>query len=316
MSGKSPLAVQFDHTTHKLYGFFMTVNNLEAPKEPTINFAIGPNCPVRCEGCYNHFGETAQLGGLVSAEQVIDFASDAREEGVTQTTLSGGDPLFHPEIVPIISGLKDLGMKIKLDTVGTAFLDDTPIVYKGKGIASKVALTEIAPHVDFVNIPLDGARQETVAHFRRGRVNLLAETRAVAGLLRSAGVCFGFNTVANARNLDELPAMKDIVEEEGAVEWQIFEYDPEGPNPTNKKSSLQLAPGQFEQATQDLAPTSGILRIISKSLLTRSGAYFLVDDSGLAWKPAREGFRHVLGNITTDRLQVLAALRQHILELQ
>lgn len=189
--------------------------------------------------------ETAQLGGLVSAEQVIEFATDARDEGVTQATLSGGDPLFHPEIVPILSGLKDLGMKIKLDTVGTAFLDDTPIVYKGRGTAAKVDVTEIAPHVDFVNIPLDGARQETVAHFRRGRANLLAETRAVAGLLRNAGVDFGFNTVANGRNLDELPAMRDIVEEEGAVEWQIFEYDPEGPNPTNKKSSLQLAPGQF-----------------------------------------------------------------------
>ncbi len=260
-------------------------------------------------GCYNHFGETAQFGGLVTAEQVIEFATDARSEGVTQATLSGGDPLFHPEIVPILGGLKDLGMKIKLDTVGTAFLDDSPIVYKGRGIAAKVEVTEIAPHVDFVNIPLDGARQETVAHFRRGRANLLAETKAVANLLRNAGVDFGFNTVANARNLDELSSMKDIVEEEGAVEWQIFEYDPEGPNPTNKKSSLRLNPGQFEQATEGIAPTNDRLRIVSKSLQTRSGAYFLVDDSGLAWKPAGEGFRHVLGSITTDRAQVLAALR-------
>lgn len=294
----------------------MSEFDFQPPKEPTLNFAVGPNCPVRCEGCYNHFGETAQLGGLVSAEQVIEFASDAKDEGVTQATLSGGDPLFHPEIVSIVSSLKDLGMKIKLDTVGTAFLDDTPIVYKGRGIVSKVEVTEIAPHVDFVNIPLDGARQETVAHFRRGRANLLAETRAVARLPRSAGVNFGFNTVANARNLDELPAMRDIVEQEDAVEWQIFEYDPEGSNPSNKKSDLQLTPGEFEQVTQELASTNNRLRIVSKSLQARNGAYFLVDDSGLAWKPAGRGFRHVLGSITTDRAQVLAALRQHIQELR
>lgn len=284
-------------------------------KEPTINFAIGPNCPVRCEGCYNHFGETAQLGGLVSAEQVIEFASYARDEGVTQATLSGGDPLFHPEIVPIVGGLKDLGMKIKLDTVGTAFLNDTPIVYKGRGTAPKIEVTEIAPQVDFVNIPLDGALQDTIAHFRRGRANLLAETKVVAGLLRSAGVDFGFNTVANARNLEELPAMRDIAEEEGAVEWQIFEYDSEGPNPTNKKSTLQLAPGEFDRATVSLESTSGKLSIVSKNLQSRSGAYFLIDDSGLAWKPAGEGYRNILGNITTDRAQVLAALRQHIQKL-
>jgi MoaA/NifB/PqqE/SkfB family radical SAM enzyme len=271
------------------------------PKEPTINLAIGPSCPVRCEGCYNHFGDTARVGGLVTAEQVIDFATDARDEGVTQATLSGGDPLFHPEIVPIVSGLKDLGMKIKLDTVGTA---------------SKVEVTEIAPHVDFVNIPLDGARQETVTKFRRGRANLLSETRTVAGLLRNAGVEFGFNTVANTSNIDELDAMKDIVEEEGAAEWQIFEYDPSGPNPSRKKDSLRLNPGQFDEATAGLITAMDNLKIVRKNLTARSGAYFLVDDSGLAWKPAGEGFRHIMGHITTDRTQVLVALRRHIQELR
>lgn len=287
----------------------------EVHKEPTINFAIGPSCPVRCEGCYNHFGETAKLGGLVSADQVIDFADDARDLGVTQTTLSGGDPLFHPEIVPIVSGLKDMGMKIKLDTVGTAFLNDTPIVYKGKGVAAKVEVADIAPYVDFVNIPLDGASQKTVANFRRGRSELLAETRAVAGLLHDAGVSFGFNTVVNASNIDELTTIRDIAEEEGAIEWQVFEYDPDGPNPTNMKPKLRLEPGQFAPATDRLTSTSGELEIVCKNLEVRTGSYFLVDDSGLAWKPAGGGFRHVLGNITTDRRQVLNSLEQHIAEL-
>ncbi len=223
----------------------------------------------------------------MTADQVIDFAADARDEGVTQATLSGGDPLFHPEIVPIVSGLKDLGIKVKLDTVGTNLLGDSAIAYKGKGTASKVEVTEIAPHVDFVNIPLDGSRQETVAKFRLGRAELLKETRAIAGLLRNAGVEFGFNTVANTSNIDELYAMKDIVEEEGASEWQIFEYDPSGPNPSRKKDSLRLKSGQFDEAT-----------------------------ASLAWKPAGEGFRHIMGHITTDRAQVLAALRRHIQELR
>ena len=56
-------------------------NILEVHKEPTINFAVGPSCPVRCEGCYNHFGETSKLGGLVSADEIIDFADDAMKLG-------------------------------------------------------------------------------------------------------------------------------------------------------------------------------------------------------------------------------------------
>lgn len=288
---------------------------LEVLKDPTINLAIGPNCPVRCEGCYNHFGNTAKLGGLVTADQILDFVSASKLEGIAQTTLSGGDPLSHPEIITMVSGLKDLGMKIKLDTVGTAFLGTAQIVYKGRGLASKVEVSDIAPHVDYVNIPLDGSTQETITKFRRGRVNLLAETRLVAGLLRDAGVTFGFNTVANSTNLNELYAIRDIAEEEHASEWQIFEYDTEGPNPSSMKTTLKLETDQFKEATKNLASTSGNLNIICKGLEERSGSYFLVDDSGLAWKPDVGGFRKILGHIITDREQVVSALRKHIQDL-
>jgi MoaA/NifB/PqqE/SkfB family radical SAM enzyme len=289
---------------------------IAVPKEPTMNLAIGPMCPVRCEGCYNHFGNTSSRGGLITAHEVVAFAGSAQAEGVSQATLSGGDPLFHPEIVAIARGLSELGLKIKLDTVGTALLGPARIVFKGHGSAAKIEVDEISPHVDFISVPLDGARQETVGNFRRGRGNLYAETRAVARLLRNAGITFGFNTVANTSNLDELPAIRDIAEEDGASEWQVFEYDPDGPNPTKQKSRLKLAPGQFAAATRNLAPASGRLKVACKSLQARTGAYFLVDDSGHAWKPAGEGLRHVFGHVTQDRELVMAALRQHIRELQ
>jgi hypothetical protein len=37
-------------------------------------------------------------------------------------------------------------------------------------------------------------------------------------------------------------------------------------------------------ATRDLEPAVGPLKITCKSLQVRAGAYFLVDDSGHAWK--------------------------------
>jgi MoaA/NifB/PqqE/SkfB family radical SAM enzyme len=122
--------------------------------------------------------------------------------------------------------------------------------------------------------------------------------------------------VANTSNLDELRAIRDIAEEDGASEWQVFEYDSDGPNPTKRKSRLRLAPGQFAERTRDLGSTSGHLKVACKSLQARTGAYFLVDDSGHAWKPAGEGLRHVFGHVTHDRELVMAALRQHIRELQ
>ena len=177
-----------------------------------------------------------------------------------------------------------------------------------------VDVADVAPHVDFVSIPLDGASQSTIANFRRGRPALFDETRVVAGLLRGVGMRFGFNTVANTSNIDELEAIRDIAEEEGASEWQVFEYDSDGPNPSSKKPTLRLAPGQFDEATSGLVSTTGRLKVVTKNLVARSGAYFLVDDSGRAWKPSGEGSRHIMGHITYDREQEIgrASCRERV----
>jgi MoaA/NifB/PqqE/SkfB family radical SAM enzyme len=284
-------------------------------RDPALNLAIGPMCPVRCEGCYNHFGGPAGGPGLITAAEVIAFAAAARAEGVGQATLSGGDPLFHPEFTAIAAGLSGLGLHVKVDTVGTALIGPARIVYKGRGRAARVDVADLAPHVRFVAVPLDGARQETVEAFRRGRANLFAETRTVAGLLRGAGIPFGYNTVASTANLAELPAIGALAAQDGAAEWQVFEYDPAGPNPSARRPQLRLAPGQFTAATAGLQAGPGV-RVACKSLDDRSGAYFLVDDSGRAWKPAGEGLRRVFGHITADRPAVMAALARHVADVR
>jgi len=61
--------------------------NTTAPtpeRGPRLNLAIGPNCPVRCEGCYNSFGNTASEGGIITASEVIDFATEIRDRVVLE----------------------------------------------------------------------------------------------------------------------------------------------------------------------------------------------------------------------------------------
>ena len=130
-------------------------------------------------------------------------------------------------------------------------------------------------------------------------------------MLNDAGVVFGYNTVAHKRNIHELESIRDIVVEDRASEWQVFEYDPNGPNPSRYKNELGLEPGEFDLAVSNLE-TPETVEISYKSLTSRSGIYFLVDDAGNAWKLAGEEAKHSLGHITHDREMVLGALREHI----
>ncbi|HEY5667574.1 MAG TPA: hypothetical protein VIR03_00250 [Candidatus Saccharimonadales bacterium] len=81
------------------------------------------------------------------------------------------------------------------------------------------------------------------------------------------------------------------------------------------KPKLRLAPGQFAEATSKISTKTG-LKISCKSLEERDGIYFLVDGSGIAWKPAGEGLRTVMGHITHDRDLVASALRLHVERLR
>lgn len=284
----------------------------------TLNLGIGPNCPTRCEGCYHFFGNTATTGGLITAAEVIDFAVDTKQAGTEQITLYGGDPLSHPEIVDIVRGLHAQDFRVKLDTVGTAFLGPAQTIYKGRGMMDAVDVRDIAPYVDHVSIPLDVWAAEddpddpAPAAFRRGRPNIFNETCTIAGLLREAGVSFGINTVATSANIHKLNEIIIVAKSLGAAGIQIFEFDPEGPNPSARREGLKLMPGKFElsQSSEFSSYWTG-MEVTYKPFERRTEAYFMVEDSGHAFTRVPGGGRTILGHITRDRENVLEALCQH-----
>lgn len=284
-------------------------------RQPRLNLAVGPNCPVRCEGCYNSFGDTFSTGGLVTLDEITDFAAEVGARGIDGVTLSGGDPLFHPEIVDIVNDLHDIAYRVKIDTVGTSLLEDSMIIFKGRGLTPRVDIDAIKDSVESITLPLDGADQETIEYFRRGRKNIFEETKAIAHLLTEAGVKFGFNTVVHAKNSDQVKEIGDLALSLGAFEWHVFEYDTTGPNPSRQKEVLRIDYEDFEAATQNLGQMAldGMrLDLRTRDSRTGAGAYFFVNDAGEAWSPESEGIPVRYGHITRDRDQVLASYDEYL----
>jgi MoaA/NifB/PqqE/SkfB family radical SAM enzyme len=281
----------------------------------SLNLAIGPSCFVRCLGCYNHFGNTYRKGGLVGAAELLDFVASAMQTGIDQVTFSGGDPLTHPELLPILKGIFACGLTIKVDTVGTALLADAPKVFFGEGIAPKVRIRDIAPYVHTLGFPVDGASETTCEHFRTGRSRLLEEVLKAVVAAKKEKIRVTINTVATRENIGELSEMLVLISGTGADEWQIFEFQPSGPLGSRNGHHFILEPGVFDDAVAGIKAqtTSSGLRIVSKSRAQREGTYFMVDDAGLAWLPSSSGInRIVVGHIKRDRAAVLERLRAYV----
>ena len=223
-----------------------------------INLAIGPSCFVQCHGCYNYFGNSSRRNNLVTAADLLDFAAEAADSGITQATISGGDPLTHPEIVRIIQGLAEMGLAVKLDTVGTALLGAADVIFYGAGIAPSVLLDDIVPYIAVIGVPIDGATQATVHRFRKGRPALLQETIEIVRILKEASATVCINTVVHRGNVNELDDIRDLVVSTRADRWQLFEFQPIGPLAGRNAERFELSSGEFARSTAKLTMNIGV----------------------------------------------------------
>src|SRR5207248_7282383 len=110
--------------------------------------------------------------------------------------LSGGEPLFRPDLFDIAEYGVASGFRMALATNGTLVTDR---------VAAKIADTGFSR----VAISLDGAKAETHDNFRGARG---AHALALRGLnaLRNEDVSIQINSTIAKHNVSELPALLDL----------------------------------------------------------------------------------------------------------
>jgi AdoMet-dependent heme synthase len=143
--------------------------------------------------------------------------------------LSGGEPLFRPDLFDIGAYGVETGFRMALATNGT--------LVDGR-IAAKIADTGFSR----VAISLDGANPETHDRFR-GQPG--AHALALRGLrnLRDEGVSVQINSTVTKHNVTELPAMLDLALEIGADALHVFMLVPVG-------CGLEIAPSAMLPAEE------------------------------------------------------------------
>lgn len=118
-----------------------------------INCFITEDCNFQCPMCHVANSRQKQHLKMLSFESIKKLADEVSSSGVS-FQLSGGEPLLHPEIIPIIKYLHQKNIPTGLVTNGL--------------LLEKYADQLIKSGLDFLAVSLDGPDEST--QFKRGHV--------------------------------------------------------------------------------------------------------------------------------------------------
>lgn len=85
-------------------------------KEMTIE--VTQQCPNKCLFCSSFSHRTAKI--FIDFDDIVNLGRQSVDLGLERISISGGEPLFHPDINKIIEYLSQIGLKVALYTTGLA----------------------------------------------------------------------------------------------------------------------------------------------------------------------------------------------------
>lgn len=89
-------------------------------------FELTPRCNFNCKMCYVHLNahQMNQIGKELSGEEWIEIARKAKDAGMLQLCITGGEPTLHPEFPKIYRALAKMGFFITLQTNASTLNDE------------------------------------------------------------------------------------------------------------------------------------------------------------------------------------------------
>ena len=168
-------------------------------KKPVVVWNMSQACNLKCVHCYAH---AKAKGGPdeLTTDQGRRMIEDLAAFGSPVMLFSGGEPLMRPDLTDLIKHTVKNGMRAVISTNGTLITRDKAAELKDLGLS-------------YVGISLDGLKDVNDA-FRGvpGAFDL-----ALAGIrnCQEKNLKVGLRFTVNKRNASEIPAIFDLLENEG-----------------------------------------------------------------------------------------------------
>ncbi len=178
---------------------------MSAERPTTLLAELTHRCPLHCPYCSNPL-ELVRAGSELTTDEWRRVLDQARELGVLQVGLSGGEPLARRDLEPIAAHARALGCYTTLVTSGLGLT-------RGRAEALRAAGLD---HVQISFQDTDDASAERIAGSAAVR-----RKHDAAALVRDLGFAFSINVVLHRANVDRVGALIDLALDLGADRLEL-----------------------------------------------------------------------------------------------
>ncbi|MBW1989670.1 MAG: 12,18-didecarboxysiroheme deacetylase [Deltaproteobacteria bacterium] len=166
-------------------------------KKPVVVWNMTRQCNLKCVHCYARAKARAEDSEL-STEEGKALIEDLAAFGSPVMLFSGGEPLMRKDLPELARFAVEKGMRAVVSTNGCLITRDMAKTLKDVGLS-------------YVGISLDGTRE--VHDEFRGVSGAFDQAMEGIENAKEAGIKVGLRFTVNKRNVQEVPAMFDLLEE-------------------------------------------------------------------------------------------------------
>jgi len=180
---------------------------MPAPRPFTLIAELSYQCPLHCPYCSNPVDiDDAKYRRELETEDWLRTFRQARELGVIQLALTGGEPMLRRDLVQLCAGAREAGLYSSLITAATLFTRERAQALKAAGL-------------DHVQVSIQSPIQEENDRIAGNRS--FEKKIAAAHLAREFDFPLTINCVLHRQNLDHIEELLELTLELGAQRLEL-----------------------------------------------------------------------------------------------
>jgi PqqA peptide cyclase len=178
---------------------------MTSDRPTTLLAELTHRCPLHCPYCSNPL-ELIRAEAELSTDDWKRVFTQARELGVLQLGLSGGEPLVRKDLEELAAHARSLGLY-------------STLVTSGLGLTRKRAEALRDAGLEHVQVSIQDSDTESAE--RIAGVSSVKQKRAAIALVKELGFAFSINVVLHRANLDRIGELIDLAGDLGADRLEL-----------------------------------------------------------------------------------------------